>query len=44
VANPAAGLGPEITIDEVMAVVAAGAQTVANIVNEAAARLAVEPR
>jgi 5'-deoxy-5'-methylthioadenosine phosphorylase len=44
VANPAAGLGPEITIDEVMAVVAAGAQTVANIVNEAASRLAVDPR
>ena len=40
VANPAAGLGPEITIDEVMAVVAAGAQTVGSIVVEAAARLA----
>lgn len=40
VANPAAGQGPEITIDEVMAVVAAGAQTVGSIIVEAAARLA----
>lgn len=40
VANPAAGLGPEISIDDVMAVVAAGAQTVARILVEAAARLA----
>jgi 5'-methylthioadenosine phosphorylase len=44
VANPAAGLGPEITIDEVMAVVAAGAQKVASIVNKAAERLAADPR
>lgn len=40
VANPAAGLGPEITIDEVMAVVAAGAQQVGSILVEAAGRLA----
>jgi len=40
VANPAAGLGPEITIDDVMAVVAAGAQTVGRIIVGAAARLA----
>jgi 5'-methylthioadenosine phosphorylase len=44
VANPAAGLGPEITIDEVMAVVAAGAQKVASIVNAAAERLAADSR
>ena len=40
VANPAAGLGPEITIDEVMAVVAAGAAQVGEILGEAAKRLA----
>lgn len=39
VANPAAGQGPDISIDEVMAVVAAGAQTVGSILVEAAARL-----
>lgn len=40
VANPAAGLGPEITIDEVMAVVSAGAATVGEILAEAARMLA----
>lgn len=40
VANPAAGLGPEIAIEDVMAVVAAGASTVGRILVEAAARLA----
>jgi purine nucleoside phosphorylase len=40
VANPAAGLGPEIAIEDVMAVVAAGAETVARILVEAARRLA----
>ena len=44
VANPAAGLGPEITVEEVMSVVAAGAQEVASIVNTAAERLAADPR
>lgn len=39
VANPAAGLGPEITIEEVMAVVADGAAAVARILEEAARRL-----
>lgn len=42
VANPAAGLGPEITIEEVMAVVESGAQTVGRIIVEAARRLANE--
>lgn len=40
VANPAAGLGPEITIEDVMAVVADGAETVSRILVEAARRLA----
>lgn len=40
VANPAAGLGPEITIDEVMAVVSDGATTVGRILSEAARMLA----
>jgi len=40
VANPAAGLGPEITIEDVMAVVASGAESVARIIVEAARRLA----
>jgi 5'-methylthioadenosine phosphorylase len=41
VANPAAGLSPEpITIEEVMAVVARGAETVAHILDRAAATLA----
>jgi purine nucleoside phosphorylase len=41
VANPAAGLSPEpITIDEVTAVVAEGAETVAAILGRAAAILA----
>ncbi len=40
VANPAAGLGPEIAIEDVMAVVAAGAATVGGVVVEAARRLA----
>lgn len=40
VANPAAGMGPEIAIEEVMAVVAAGAQQVGRIIVEAARRLA----
>lgn len=40
VANPAAGLGPEIAIDEVMAVVSDGAAQVAGILHEAARRLA----
>lgn len=44
VANPAAGLGPEISIDEVMAVVADGAATVGRILVEAARQLAVEAR
>lgn len=42
VANPAAGLGPEITIEDVMAVVAEGAATVSRILVEAARRLADE--
>lgn len=41
VANPAAGLSPEpITVEEVMAVVAQGAQTVASILDRAASLLA----
>lgn len=40
VANPAAGLGGEITIDEINAVVAAGARTVRGILVEAARGLA----
>lgn len=40
VANPAAGQGPEIAIEDVMAVVAAGAETVGRIIVEAAGRLA----
>lgn len=43
VANPAAGLGPEITIEEVMAVVSAGAATVGQVLSEAARRLAGQP-
>ena len=39
VANPAAGLGPEISVDDVMAVVARGADTVASILSESARRL-----
>ena len=43
VANPAAGLSPEpITVEEVMAVVAQGAETVARILARAAAILAEE--
>ena len=42
VANPAAGQGPEISIDDVMAVVAAGAETVGLILVEAARRLAAQ--
>lgn len=40
VANPAAGLGPEITIEEVMAQVAAGAEQVGRILDAAARSLA----
>ena len=39
VANPAAGLGPEIAIEDVMAVVSSGAATVAQILVEAALAL-----
>lgn len=40
VANPAAGQGPEIAIEDVMAVVAAGAETVGRILVESAEKLA----
>ncbi|MDA3021140.1 MAG: S-methyl-5'-thioinosine phosphorylase [Actinomycetota bacterium] len=40
VANPAAGFGPEIAIEDVMAVVAQGAQVVGRIIVESARRLA----
>lgn len=39
VANPAAGLGPEITIEDVMAVVSEGSETVGRILVESARRL-----
>lgn len=40
VANPAAGFGPEIAIEDVMAVVVQGAQVVGRIIVESARRLA----